>query len=88
MKWHVYILKCSNESFYIGVTSDFSKRILRHEEGQGASFTKVHGVEDICYLETYSQRRDAFLREKQIKGWTRKKKLALINGDKELLRRL
>ena len=85
---YVYILKCSDGSLYTGVTTDIARRVKQHKEGQGADFTRSYGVSELCYSEEYFNKNEAFSRETQIKKWTRKKKLALIAGDKELLKRL
>ena len=73
---------------YTGVTTGISNRLRQHKQGEGSEFTRVFGVDELCYFETFSDKMEAFSRESQIKKWTRKKKLALIAGDKELLKRL
>lgn len=77
----MYILKCSNGSFYIGSTKHLKKRILQHQQGQGANHTKKFGPVQLVYFEKYDRIDYAFYREKQIQGWSRNKKLALINSD-------
>jgi len=78
----VYILKCSDESFYVGVTSKLDDRLNEHQMGKypecyTASRLPVH----LAFVRDYETANEAFRFEKQIKGWTRKKKEALINGD-------
>ncbi len=88
MNWHVYILKCPDGRLYIGVTTDISRRLKQHRQGQGAAFTRTFSVDELCYSETFLNKSEAFSREIQLKKWTHKKKLALIAGDKELLKKL
>ena len=88
MSRHVYILRCSYGSLYTGVTTDISRRVKQHKDGQGADFTRPFGVDELCDSEEFLNKSEAFSRESQIKKWTRKKKLALIAGDKDLLKRL
>ena len=85
MKGYVYILECSNGLFYTGSTKDLDKRLAEHQAGRGANFTKKHLPVTLVYFEEYSHISNAFEREKQIQGWSRSKKQALINGTPELL---
>ena len=84
----VYILKCSNGTFYTGITNDLERRFKQHKEGNGGHYTRSSGVESVVYTEEHPDKSSALKREAQIKGWTRKKKLALIYSDKVLLKRL
>jgi predicted GIY-YIG superfamily endonuclease len=86
--WYVYIIECSDGRFYTGVTDNIEKRLEKHKSGQGGHFTKIFGIRRLLYREKFSVRRDALKREAQLKGWTRKKKLALIRGDLVLLKKL
>jgi putative endonuclease len=86
--WFVYIIECSDGRFYTGVTDNVEKRFLRHKSGQGGSFTNRFGVQGLLYYEKFSIRSEAFKRERQLKGWTRRKKLALIRGNLDLLKKL
>ena len=81
MKGYVYILKCANGKFYTGSTNDLEKRLAEHNMGEGANFTKKHLPVELVYFEEFERIDEAFYREKQIQGWTRKKKEALINGE-------
>lgn len=85
MKGYVYILICSNNLYYTGSTINLEKRILEHQSGLGANFTKKHLPVRIVYFEEFSRIDNAFYREKQIQGWSRKKKEALIKGETNLL---
>lgn len=76
---YTYILQCSDGSFYTGSTIDLNLRLQQHQNGEGANHTKKHLPVKLIYFERHSRIQDAFYREKQIQGWSRKKKLALIN---------
>jgi putative endonuclease len=86
--WFVYILECSDGRFYTGVTDNVEQRFQRHKSGQGGSFTNRFGVQRLLYYEKFFVRIEAFKRERQLKGWTRRKKLALVRGNMELLKKL
>ena len=77
----MYILKCSDNSFYTGSTKDLRRRFLQHQNGEGANYTKKRLPVELVYFEEYSRIDTAFYREKQIQGWCRKKKEALIKGE-------
>ena len=77
----MYILQCSDGSYYTGSTKDIELRLAQHQAGKGANHTKKRLPVKLVYLEEYQRIDDAFVREKQIQGWSRKKKEALINGD-------
>ena len=80
-KGYVYILECNDGSYYTGSTIDIEKRIAEHNEGQGANHTKKRWPVSLVYLEEFQRIDDAFNREKQIQGWSRAKKEALIVGN-------
>lgn len=88
MKGYTYILLCSNGSYYTGSTTDLDMRLQQHHNGEGANHTRKHSPVKLIYFEEYQSIADAFYREKQIQGWSRKKKEALINGNPELLPQL
>ena len=81
MKEYVYILECSDGSYYTGSTKDIIKRIEQHSNGHGANHTKKRLPISLVYLEEFTKVSEAFYREKQIQGWSRKKKEALIQGN-------
>ena len=85
--YYLYILKSNENMFYVGITKNLSKRIFQHQSGFGANYTKRDNFQ-LVYSEEYRTRFDAEKREKQIKGWTRSKKEALINKDFSLLKQL
>jgi putative endonuclease len=83
-----YILKCVDGSFYTGSTKNLKKRLWEHNNGIGANYTKTRLPVQLVYYEEYNRIDQAFYREKQIQGWSRRKKLALIEGQPELLPKL
>ena len=76
----MYILKCANGLYYTGSTIDIDFRMKQHEAGEGSNFTRKHLPVTLVYYEEYSRIDDAFIREKQVQGWSRSKKEALIDG--------
>lgn len=81
----VYILKCSDDSYYVGSTTNLTKRIEEHNNGAGANYTKKKLPVKLVYYEECQSIETAFLRERQLHGWSRKKKEALINNMHEKL---
>ena len=77
----MYILECSDGSFYTGSTIDLERRLIQHSTGEGANHTKKRLPIKLVYFEEYPRIDFAFYREKQVQGWTRKKKEALIGGE-------
>ena len=77
--WFVYILKCKDSSLYTGMTSNLERRFLEHKNKKGGHYTSSHPVVDKLYSEKFTTRSEALKRERQIKGWSREKKLNLIN---------
>ena len=84
----MYILKCANDKFYTGSTKNLERRLNQHQSGEGANFTKKHLPVELVYFEIFARIDWAFYREKQIQGWSHKKKEALINGDLQKLKEL
>ena len=84
----MYILKCSDDTYYTGSTKYLEKRIEEHQNGKGANYTKKKLPIQLIYFEEYDRIDFAFNREKQIQGWSRKKKEALMNGETYLLPKL
>jgi predicted GIY-YIG superfamily endonuclease len=81
MSWFVYILRCANQSYYVGHTSNPEARFLRHRNNEGAQHTATYPPEVILYREKFDSEADAIRRERQLKRWTRAKKEALIAGN-------
>lgn len=78
----VYILKCSDKSYYVGVTNDINNRLNQHNEGTDQkSYTYSRKPVELVYFELIENNLAAIAREKQLKGWSRAKKEALIEGN-------
>lgn len=90
MPFFVYILRSSSNKLYIGQTNSLNNRENQqlNKTKKAAKFVKDGGEFKLVYQEEYPLRIEAMRREKQLKGWTRAKKEALISGDKELLKKL
>lgn len=88
MVGYMYILECADGSYYTGSTNDLERRLQQHQNGEGANHTRKRLPVKLIYYEVYSRIDHAFYREKQVQGWSRKKKEALINGDENLLHEL
>lgn len=84
----VYILRCADGSFYVGSTGNLPLRLEQHEDGRAATWTAVRRPVQLVWAERHPSRLDAVRRERQLKGWTRAKKQALVNGDVASLKRL
>ncbi len=80
MAGYMYILLCSNETYYTGSTKYLLTRYDQHIKGQGANYTKRYPPVDLVYYEKYFGVDTAFNREKQIQNWSRAKKEALMDG--------
>ena len=72
-EWYVYILRCSDSSYYVGISPDVAKRVMLHNLGRGARYTKDHRPVVLVYSRKYSSKSEARKREIQIKGWSRLK---------------
>ena len=77
----VYILKCADGSYYTGVINNLERRVFEHNAGASCSYTKSRRPVKLVFSEVFGNILDAIAAEKQIKGWRRSKKEALINGD-------
>lgn len=82
---YMYILECMDGSYYTGSTTNLDLRLAQHQAGEGANHTKKRLPVRLVYFEIYQRIDEAFYREKQVQGWSRKKKEALINNAPELL---
>jgi predicted GIY-YIG superfamily endonuclease len=87
MAW-MYILECSDGSYYVGSTKDLDFRLSEHQAGKGAKYTSRRLPVKLVYSEEYERVVDAYAREKQIQNWSRAKREALINGKLEILPKL
>ena len=88
-QYYVYILKCSDNSYYTGVTCDLENRFLQHQDGKHPeSYTYKRRPVELVFQQEFNQVNDAIAFEKQVKGWSRKKKEAIINNNWESLKEL
>jgi putative endonuclease len=88
-RYYVYIIECSDSSYYTGVTNNIKKRFREHCRGSVLwSYTATRRPLILRYYMEYGNIVEAIRREKQIKGWTRKKKEALFTHDWETLKKL
>jgi predicted GIY-YIG superfamily endonuclease len=85
--WFVYILRCADDSFYVGETGDVPLRVGEHNRGCAAAHTRKRRPVQLAYVERHPSRAICLTRERQLKRWTRQKKEALIAGDIGLLKR-
>jgi putative endonuclease len=84
----VYILaSATGRALYIGVTTDLSRRLFEHRSGQ-VIHTSKYKIDRLIYVEPHNTAPDAIAREKQLKGWRRTKKIALINRSNPMWRDL
>ena len=84
MAW-MYILKCADDSYYVGSTKNLELRFVQHQSGKGSRYTSGRLPVELVYGEEYDRVADAYYREKQVQNWGRAKREALINGNVELL---
>ena len=73
-QFFTYIAICNDQSYYVGITDDIQKREKRHNDGFGCEYTRIRRPIKIVYFEIFFTRSEAAKRERQLKGWTRKKK--------------
>lgn len=85
--WYTYIVECEDGKLYTGLTDHIERRFQEHKH-RGSHFTSYNHATKLRFKEPFRDKHEAAKREKQIKGWTRKKKLALIKGDLQLLKKL
>ncbi len=81
MNWKVYIIKCSDDSLYTGISNDIEKRFKDHFDGNGAKYFRGRKPEKFVYIEEGHSRSSASKREIEIKKMTRTMKLQLINTE-------
>jgi len=82
----MYILKCSNGTYYTGSTWNLERRLIEHNAGLGANYTAKHLPVKLIYFEEYVRIEEAFRREKQVQRWSHAKKKALIEGKVDKLK--
>jgi putative endonuclease len=80
MSYYVYIMTNHSRTLYTGVTKDLERRVYEHKQKLVPGFTSKYNITQLVYYETCADVREAIAREKQIKGWLRAKKIALIES--------
>ncbi len=78
---YVYMLKCVDDSYYIGMTNDLERRVFEHQSGLIEGYTSSRRPIELVWSCNFATHDEAFQRERQSKGWTRAKKEALIKDD-------
>jgi predicted GIY-YIG superfamily endonuclease len=86
--FYVYILKCSDNSYYTGQTDDIEKRLAEHINNEKPTYTSTRLPIQLVFIQEFMTREEAIAAERQIQGWSRKKKEALIARDWDQLRYL
>lgn len=79
-KYFVYIMASKSRVLYTGMTNNLSARVLEHKSGRIEGFTKRFRVHRLVYFESYNYVRSAIAREKEVKHWVRKRRVALIES--------
>lgn len=78
-KHFIYIVKCKDDSLYTGYAKDVTQRVAKHNNGQGAKYTKIRRPVQLVYQEMFDTKSEALKREYEIKTYTRQQKLELIS---------
>ena len=81
MNWHVYIILCSDDSLYTGITTDMDRRFTQHASGRGARYFRGRRPGRVVYLESGHTRSSAGKREAEIKGMTHAGKSVLVSSE-------
>ena len=81
MSFFVYILRCADGSYYVGHTDDLEPRIAAHQRGEIAGYTRKRRSVRLMFAEEFRTREEALARERQVKGWSRAKKEALMKDN-------
>lgn len=87
-KGYMYILQCNDGTYYTGSTKYLELRLSQNQDGKGANYTSKRLPVTLLYYEEFDRIDYAFNREKQVQGWSRKKKEALMKGEAYLLPKL
>ena len=88
MSFFAYILRCADGSYYVGQSDDLDARLGAHQTGSLPGYTQNRRPVTLVWSQKFPDREPAFAAERQVKGWSRAKKEALIRGDYEGLRLL
>ncbi|MGE5804058.1 MAG: GIY-YIG nuclease family protein [Gemmatimonadota bacterium] len=78
--FYVYVMASRSRVLYTGVTNDLARRVNEHKQGLTPSFTCRYRITRLVYFEEFVDIRDAIAREKQIKAWTRARRISLVEG--------
>ena len=79
--WFAYMVRCADDSLYVGETGDLDVRLMKHNDGSASTFTANRRPVVLAYSESHATRETPLERERQIKRWTRAKKEALIANE-------
>lgn len=82
---YMYILECSDRTLYVGSARNLEHRLAQHADGEGAAYTRNRLPVRLLYFEKFDRVDDAYRREKQVQGWSRSKRLALVKGQLDKL---
>jgi predicted GIY-YIG superfamily endonuclease len=85
MPFWTYMLHCADRSFYVGHTDNLETRIAQHDQGEILGYTQTRLPVKLVWSQSFGTRMEALEAERQIKGWSRAKKLALIREDWKLI---
>jgi predicted GIY-YIG superfamily endonuclease len=83
---YVYILRCADDSFYVGSAQDLNSRVKSHNDGRGAAYTFKHRPVHLVYSEVFDSEIVTVTRERQLKRWSHEKKRALVEANVERLK--
>ncbi|GMU97211.1 GIY-YIG nuclease family protein [Ignavibacterium album] len=78
--YYIYIMTNKSKTLYTGMTNNLNRRVYEHKNKLIEGFTKKYNIDKLIYFELFNNPKDAIRREKQIKGWIRKKKIELIES--------
>ena len=81
MSFWVYILQCADQSYYVGHTDNLDARLWQHQSGEVSGYTSSRLPVRLVFSQAHASREEALAAERQIKGWSRKKKEAMMRGD-------
>ena len=87
-QYYVYIMTSNSGTLYTGMTNDLQRRVYQHKQKLIPGFTFRYNVNRLVYFEVFNEPQQAIAREKQIKGWLRRKKIALIEEQNPIWRDL
>ena len=86
--FYLYMLRCSDSSYYVGHTDDLDRRMTEHADGICGGYTVRRRPVELVFVDEFPRRDETIEPERQLKGWSRAKKEAVIRSDWEALRRL